>query len=429
VIEQKDNRPHVVIIGGGFAGINAAKALAKAPVRVTVVDRKNHHTFQPLLYQVALAVLSPAEIASPIRTVLRKAGNIQVLLGEVTGFDLENKNVKIGTLDLPYDYLVVAAGATHAYFGHPEWEQIAPGLKTLEDATEIRRRVLLAFETAEREGLTQGQHPPLNFVVIGAGPTGVELAGAISDISRHYMEKDFRAIDPAGARILLLEGGPRVLPAFPDDLSASAEKQLTELGVEVRTCAMVTNLEPGWVTVGDERIPASVILWSAGVAASALGRMLTGQTDRAGRVLVESDLTVPGHPEVFVAGDLAAAKMGEGKFVPGVAPSAIQMGKFAARQITRSIEGQLREEFHYRDKGTLATIGRSKAVADLGRLHFSGYFAWLAWLFVHLLFLIGFRNRFMVMSEWAWDYITYNHSARLITDPIAGESAKSKGTS
>ena len=427
--DQKDHRPHVVIIGGGFAGINAAKSLAKAPVRVTVVDRKNHHTFQPLLYQVALAVLSPAEIASPIRTVLRKAENIQVLLGEVTGFDLENKKVKIGTLDLPYDYLIVAAGATHAYFGHPEWEQIAPGLKTLEDATEIRRRVLLAFETAEREGLTRGQHSPLNFVVIGAGPTGVELAGAISDISRHYMEKDFRAIDPAAARILLLEGGPRVLPTFPEDLSASAEKQLKELGVEVRTRAMVTNLEPGWVTVGNERIPASVILWGAGVAASGLGRMLTNQTDRAGRVLVESDLTVPGHPQVFVVGDLAAAKMGEGKIVPGVAPAAIQMGKFAARQVRRSLESQPREEFHYRDKGTLATIGRSKAVADFGKIHISGYFAWLGWLFIHLLFLIGFRNRFMVMSEWAWDYITYNHSARLITDPVGEESAKSKGTS
>ena len=419
----------MVIIGGGFAGINAAKALAKAPVRVTVVDRKNHHTFQPLLYQVALAVLSPAEIASPIRAVLSKAENIQVLLGEVTGFDLENKKVRIGTLDLPYDYLIVAAGATHAYFGHPEWEQIAPGLKTLEDATEIRRRVLLAFETAEREGLTHGKHPPLNFVVIGAGPTGVELAGAISDISRHYMENDFRAIDPAAARILLLEGGPRVLLTFPEDLSASAEKQLRELGVEVRTRAMVTDLESGWVTVGTERIPASVILWGAGVAASALGRMLTSQTDRAGRVLVDSDLTVPGHPQVFVVGDLAAAKMGEGKFVPGVAPAAIQMGKFAARQIRRSLQGHAREPFHYRDKGTLATIGRSKAVADFGRIHISGYFAWLGWLFIHLLFLIGFRNRFMVMSEWAWDYITYNHSARLITDPVGGESAKSTGIS
>ena len=412
------NWPRVVIIGGGFAGLNAAKALSKSAVRVTVIDRKNHHTFQPLLYQVALAVLSPAEIASPIRTVLRRAGNIQVLLGHVTGFDLEKRLVKIGSLELAYDYLIVAAGATHAYFGHPEWEQFAPGLKTIEDAIEIRRRVLLAFEMAEREALTHGQHPPLNFVVIGAGPTGVELAGAIADISRRYMEHDFRAIDPRRARIMLLEGGPRVLAAFPEDLSTSAEKQLTDLGVELRTRALVTNVEPGYVTVGGEKIPASVILWSAGVSASPLGKMLTPQTDRAGRVLVSADLSVSDHPEVFVVGDLAASKMQDGRLVPGVAPAAIQMGKFAARQIRRSLSGKPREEFHYLDKGTLATIGRSKAVADIGKLHISGYFAWLAWLFIHLLFLIGFRNRFMVMMEWAWDYVTYNHSARLITEPV-----------
>jgi NADH:quinone reductase (non-electrogenic) len=415
LMAQHDNWPHVVIIGGGFAGINAAKALAGSPVRITVIDRKNHHTFQPLLYQVALAVLSPAEIASPIRAVLRKGKNVEVLLGDVTGFDLERRRVKIADLEVKYDYLIVAAGATHAYFGHPEWEEIAPGLKTIEDATEIRRRVLLAFEMAEREAIVHGTHPALNFVVIGAGPTGVELAGAIADISRRYMEHDFRAIDTRQARIVLLEGGPRVLPAFPEDLSASAEKQLTDMGVEVRTGALVTNVEPGWVTVGTERIPASVILWGAGVSASPLGRMLTSQTDKAGRVLVQPDLTVPGHAEVFVVGDLAAAKMDEGGFVPGLAPAAIQMGKFAARQIRRTLANQPRENFVYRDKGTLATIGRSKAVADLGKLHFSGYFAWLAWLFVHLLFLIGFRNRFMVMAEWAWDYITYNHSARLIT--------------
>lgn len=411
----KDNWPHVVIIGGGFAGINAAKALSHARLRITVVDRKNHHTFQPLLYQVALAVLSPAEIASPIRSVFKRADNVQVLLGEVTGFDLQRRLVRIGTIELSYDYLIVAAGATHAYFGHPEWEQIAPGLKTLEDAVEIRRRVLLAFETAERDAIVRGLHPALNFVVIGAGPTGVELAGAISDIARRYMEHDFRAIDPKQARIVLLEGGPRVLPAFPEDLSASAEKQLTGMGVEVRTNAMVTQVEPGWVTVGTEKIPATVILWGAGVSASRLGRMLGASIDRAGRVLVNSDLSVPGHPEVFVAGDLAASRMKDGSLVPGLAPAAIQMGKFAARQIRRTVEGKPREEFHYLDKGTLATIGRSRAVADLGKLHFSGYFAWLAWLFVHVLFLIGFRNRFMVMTEWAWDYLTYNHSARLIT--------------
>ena len=406
----------MVIIGGGFAGINAAKALAGAPVRVTMLDRKNHHTFQPLLYQVALAVLSPAEIASPIRRIMKRASNVQVLLGEVTGFDVEKRLVKIGKLDLAYDYLIVAAGASHAYFGHPEWEKIAPGLKTIEDALEIRRRVLIAFEMAERDAITRGVHPSLNFVVIGAGPTGVELAGAIADISKRYMEHDFRAIDTTQARIILLEGGPRVLPAFPEDLSASAEKQLNQLGVEVRKNAMVTNVEPGCVTIGSEKLPAAVILWGAGVSASPLGKMLGAPTDRAGRVLVNPDLSVPGHPEVLVTGDLAAIKMKDGKLVPGLAPAAIQMGKFAARQIKRILKGKPREEFHYRDKGTLATIGRSKAVADLGRLHFSGYLAWLSWLFIHLLFLIGFRNRFMVMAEWAWDYITYNHSARLITD-------------
>ncbi len=424
LMTQNSSGPRVVIIGAGFAGINAAKALERAPVQVTVVDRKNHHTFQPLLYQVALAVLSPAEIASPIRGVLRRAANMEVLLGQVEGFDLQRHLVRIDGLDLPYDYLVVAAGATHAYFGHPEWEHYAPGLKSIEDALEIRRRVLLAFETAEREVIAGRPSPCLNFVVIGAGPTGVELAGAIADISKRYMERDFRAIDPASARIILLEGGPRVLPVYPEDLSASAERQLTEMGVEVRTNAMVTNVEPDMVTVGKEKIPAAVILWGAGVSASALGKMLGTPTDRAGRVLVEPDLSVPGHPEVFVAGDLAASKIDDTKMVPGVAPAAIQMGKFAARQIKRSVAGKPREKFVYWDKGSLATIGRSRAVADLGRLHFSGYFAWLAWLFVHLLFLIGFRNRLLVMAEWAWAYITYNHGARLITEPIEQEPAE-----
>jgi NADH dehydrogenase len=355
--------------------------------------------------------------------VLKRASNAEVLLGQVTGFDLEKRQIEVGDLDLPYDYLILAAGATHAYFGHPEWEKIAPGLKTIEDATDIRRRVLLAFEVAERESIAQGRRRDLNFVVVGAGPTGVELAGAISDISRRYMEHEFRGIDPRQARVILLEGGPRVLPVFPEDLSASAEKQLTDLGVEVRTRTMVTNIEPGVVSVGTEKIPASVILWGAGVSASPLGKMLGGETDRAGRVVVGPDLSVPGYPEVFVIGDLAAAKSKDGKLAPGVAPAAIQMGKFAARQIWRSLAGQTREEFTYADKGTLATIGRSKAVADLGKLHFSGYFAWLAWLFVHLLFLIGFRNRFMVLMEWAWAYITYNHSARLITDAPGPEKS------
>jgi len=414
-----------VVIGAGFAGINAAKALGRAPVGVTVVDRKNHHTFQPLLYQVALAVLSPAEIASPVRTVLRRSHNTEVLLGEVSGFDLQKRVVRLDGLELPYDYLVVGAGATHAYFGHPEWEEFAPGLKTLEDAIEIRRRVLMSFETAEREVVAGRTCPPLTFVVVGAGPTGVELAGAIADIAGRHLRKEFRAIDPRKSKIILLEGGPRVLPTYPEDLSASAQRQLESMGVEVRTNAMVTNIEQGAVSIGKERIPAAVILWGAGVSASPLGKMLGVPTDKAGRVIVEPDLTVPGHPEVFVVGDLASVKRHDGRPVPGVAPAAIQMGRFAARQIKRSLEGKPREHFEYWDKGSLATIGRSHAIADFpGKIHISGYLAWLSWLFVHLFFLIGFRNRFFVMIEWAWAYVTYNHSARLITSTDMREQAE-----
>jgi NADH:quinone reductase (non-electrogenic) len=439
LMTQNVNTPRVVIVGGGFAGLNAAKSLANAPVQVTLVDRKNHHTFQPLLYQVALAVLSPAEIASPVRAVLRGARNVEVLLGEVTGFDLEKRQVMVDcsgdspAVSLPYDYLIVASGATHAYFGHPEWAQVAPGLKTLEDAIEIRRRVLMVFENAEREAIAGQPETPLNFVVIGAGPTGVELAGAIADISKRYMKHDFRAIDPRKSRIILLEGGPRVLAAYPEDLSRSAERQLKDMGVEVRTNAMVTNVAPGEVRVGAEKIPATVVLWSAGVAASPLGKMLGVPVDRAGRVQVEPDLSVLRHPEVMVIGDLAAVHEKAGtdhidagaaptagstppaKMVPGVAPAAIQMGKFAARQIKRDLSDKPREEFHYLDKGQLATIGRSRAVGDFGRIHVSGYFAWLAWLFIHLFFLIGFRNRLLVMMEWAWAYVSYKSSARLIT--------------
>src|SRR5215472_5703410 len=422
---QHVTAPRIVVIGAGFAGINAAKALGRAPVGVTVVDRKNHHTFQPLLYQVALAVLSPAEIASPVRTVLRRSHNTEVLLGEVSGFDLQKRVVRLDGLELPYDYLVVGAGATHAYFGHPEWEEFAPGLKTLEDAIEIRRRVLMSFETAEREVVAGRTCPPLTFVVVGARPTGVELAGAIADIAGRHLRKEFRAIDPRKSKIILLEGGPRVLPTYPEDFSASAQRQLESMGVEVRTNAMVTNIEQGAVSIGKERIPAAVILWGAGVSASPLGKMLGVPTDKAGRVIVEPDLTVPGHPEVFVVGDLASVKRHDGRPVPGVAPAAIQMGRFAARQIKRSLEGKPREHFEYWDKGSLATIGRSHAFADFpGKIHISGYLAWLSWLFVHLFFLIGFRNRFFVMIEWAWAYVTYNHSARLITSTDMREQAE-----
>jgi NADH dehydrogenase len=339
-----------------------------------------------------------------------------VLLGEVTGIDLAQRLVRVGNLKFNYDYLIVATGSTHSYFGHPEWEEDAPGLKTIEDALEIRRRVLLAFELAERDALTRGDHHPLNFVVIGGGPTGVELAGAIADISKRILQRDFRAIHPNQARVVLLEGGARILPGFSPDLSAKAETQLRELGVEVHANAVVTHIEANSVTVGVEKIPAAVVLWGAGVAASPVGRMLGALKDRAGRVIVRSDLSVPGCPEVFVVGDLASAKIKGGKTVPGVASAAVQMGRFAAQQILRSIAEKPRQEFVYKDKGSLATIGTSKAVADLGRLHFSGHFAWLAWLAIHLSLLTGLRNRIMVSLEWAWSYFTFNHGARLITN-------------
>jgi NADH:ubiquinone reductase (H+-translocating) len=415
--------PRVVIVGAGFGGLTAARALARAPARITVIDRKNHHTFQPLLYQVATAGLSPSEIAAPIRSILRGRENVEVLLGEVTGFDLARRLVETPEHNVPYDYLVVAAGASHAYFGHDDWEPFAPGLKTIEDALEIRRRVLLAFELAERQAAAGESDFPLNFVVVGAGPTGVELAGTLAEISRHALLDEFRAIDPKSTQILLLEGGPRVLPTYAEELSRSAQEQLQRLGVEVRTSAMVTGVESGVVRVGETRLTAAVILWAAGVAASPLGKKLGVPVDRAGRVAVDPDLSLPDHPEVFVIGDLAALKDENGNMLPGVAPVAMQQGRYVAKIIQHEVEVATeapakalpRPGFHYWDKGSLATIGRAAAVAEFGKLHISGFIAWLAWLFVHILFLIGFRNRLLVFIEWAWSYVTYERSARLIT--------------
>lgn len=407
--------PEVVIVGAGFGGLTAARMLAHYPVHITLVDRKNHHTFQPLLYQVATAGLSPGEIAAPIRWIVRGRRNIEVLLGEVQDFDLERRVVRLPDRELPYDYLIVAAGASHAYFGHDDWEPLAPGLKTIEDALEIRRRILLAFELAERQAASGGAPVQLNFVIVGGGPTGVELAGTLAEIARRALAREFHSIDPKRTRIILLEGGPRILPVYPEDLSRSAEEQLRDLGVEVRTSTLVTGVEPAAVRLGETRLPAVVILWAAGVAASPLGKKIGAPTDRAGRVLVLSDLSIPGHPEVFVIGDLAALKDDTGDPVPGVAPAAIQQGKATARNIERDLHGQPRENFHYVNKGNLATIGRAAAIAQFGKIHISGFIAWLSWLFVHIFFLIGFRNRLMVLIQWAWSYFTYERGARLIT--------------
>lgn len=406
--------PRVVIVGAGFGGLRAARRLARSPVRITLIDRKNHHTFQPLLYQVATAGISPGEIAAPIRWIVRGRRNIEVLLGEVQQFDLEKKLVKLTDLEIPYDYLIVAAGASHAYFGHDEWEPFAPGLKTIEDALEIRRRVLLAFELAERQAASGDEQVQLNFVIVGGGPTGVELAGTLAEISRQVLANEFVSIDPKSTRIILLEGGPRVLPTYPEDLSHSAEEQLRHLGVEVRTSAMVTGVEAAAVGVGETHVPAAVILWAAGVAASPLGKRLGVPVDRAGRVLVNPDLSVPGHREVFVIGDLASLKDANGKMLPGVAPVAMQEGTAAARNIERDLQGEARHDFHYFDKGNLATIGRAAAVAEFGKIHISGFLAWLSWLLVHIFFLIGFRNRIIVLIQWAWSYLTYERGARLI---------------
>jgi len=414
---MRDTRttPHVVIIGAGFAGLYAALSLARADVRITIVDSRNHHTFQPLLYQVATAALSPGEIAYPIRHIFKDDENVSVLLAKATGFDLWDRKVLLGNDEISYDYLVVAAGATHAYFGHPEWATYAPGLKTVEDATEIRRRMLLAFELAERRARLNQEPEPISFVVVGGGPTGVELAGALAEIAQRVLASDFRSIDPRSTRVFLLEAGPRILPTFPEDLSASAVRQLNKLGVEVMTGTAVTGIDETHVYFHDESLPASVVLWAAGVSASPLGKLLGTPTDRAGRVQVQPDLTLPGHPEVFVVGDLASILQQNGKPVPGVAPSAIQMGQFAAATIIGDLHGKPREAFRYYDKGSLATIGRSAAIAEVKGFKMSGLTAWLTWLLVHVLFLIGFRNRIQVLWEWFWAYITFQRGARLIT--------------
>jgi NADH:ubiquinone reductase (H+-translocating) len=409
-----DSRPHVVIVGGGFGGLYCAKALKDAPVRVTVIDRRNFHLFQPLLYQVATASLSPAHIAAPIRNVLRKQRNTEVWMGEVVDIDVANKTVKLEDTSVQYDYLVLATGATHAYFGHPEWSEFAPGLKTVEDATGIRRTFLLAFEAAEREADEAARRRLLTFVIVGGGATGVELAGAMAEITRKVIRDDFRAIDTAHARIILLEGGPRVLPSYPEELSAKAMKHLHELGVEVRVNALVTNIERDVVFIGDERIDAENVYWAAGVAASPLGEKLGVPIDRAGRVIVGEDCSVPSQPDVFVIGDLAHLEEA-GKLLPGVCQTAMQMGKHTARMIRNDIEGRQRHGFHYNDKGSLATIGRAAAVADVRGLKMSGLPAWLIWVFVHIMYLIGFGNRILVMVQWAWTYVGYRRGMRLIT--------------
>ncbi len=406
----------MVIVGGGFGGLNCARSLAGAAVRITLIDRRNHHVFQPLLYQVATASLSPADIASPIRTIFRRQKNVQVWMGRVVDVDVPAQEVVLEEgIRSHYDYLVVATGATHAYFGHDEWARDAPGLKTLDDATEIRRRFLLAFESAEREADAETRRRLLTFVIVGGGPTGVELAGAMAEIARQVMPRDFRSINTTEARVLLLEGQSRVLPGYPPELSEKARKQLEKLGVEVRTGALVTEIRTDLVMIGEERVGAENVFWAAGVAASPLGKRLGAETDRAGRVKVEPDGSLPGHPNVFVVGDLACMRRGDGAPVPGVAQGAIQSGKHVGRMIRADLDGKPRRPFRYFDKGDLATIGRAAAVARLGALRFSGLPAWLLWATVHILYLIGFRNRIIVMIEWAWSYATYQRGIRLIT--------------
>ena len=410
--------PHVIVVGGGFAGLYLARDLGRAPVRVTVIDRTNHHLFQPMLYQVATAALSAPDISYPIRSVLRRHRNTEVVLAEVASVDLAAQSV--GLVDgvrLEYDYLALAPGARHSYFAHPEWEVLAPGLKNLEDGGEVRRRILMAFERAEREADPVVRQRHLTFVIVGGGPTGVEMAGAIAEVSRFALRRDFRRIDPRDATILLLEGSPRLLTSYPPKLSACAKDQLRRLGVDVRTETMVTNIEPGFVHAAGWRIPTDTVVWAAGNEASPLLRSLGTPLDTQGRVPVEPDCSLPGHREVFVLGDAAAFHHQRNyPLLPGTCPVAIQMGKYAAKAIRSDLNRRERRPFHYRDKGQLAVIGRGHAVADLGKVKAEGFIAWLLWIFVHIFFLIGFRNRVIVMFEWAWSYVTFQRGARVITD-------------
>ena len=414
---MSDALPRIVIIGGGFAGLSAAQALASAPVQITLLDRRNHHLFQPLLYQVATAGLNPSDIAAPIRRILRGQKNVEVLLAEATKVDLDAKTVQLDDCSIEFDYLIVATGARHAYFGRDDWAPFAPGLKSIGDALGIRRRVLSAFEFAERDPDPARRLEWLTFVIVGAGPTGVELSGALCEISHHALARDFHHIDSTQARVILLEGGPRVLPTYIPELSEKALRQLVKLGVDVRTNSKVTAINEFGVDVGDVHIPARTVLWAAGVTGSRLGRALGVPLDRANRVIVTPELSPPRYPYVFVVGDLASLSI-DGKPVPGVAPAAMQEGRHAAGNILRLIRGEPAAPFRYRDKGSLATIGRSAAVADLGRLKLSGPVAWFAWLFIHLLFLIGFRNRMLVLFQWAWSFVSYDRGARLITGPL-----------
>jgi NADH dehydrogenase len=420
-MEGEPQKPHVVIVGAGFGGLEAAKKLECEEVRVTIIDRTNYHLFQPLLYQVATAALSPADIAAPVRAIFSKCRNMEVMLAEVQAVDVAAKKIETTDSAISYDYLILATGSRHSYFGHDDWEKLAPGLKSLEDAIEIRRRLLMAFEYAEKIPDEAARSAAMTFVIIGGGPTGVEMAGAIAEIARYTLAKDFRHIDPSSARVILIEGGPRVLAAFPEDLSASALQQLRDLGVEVRTGVHATNLTDAGVEVGGEFIPCRVKIWAAGNNASFVGRTLGVPVDRAGRVMVNDDLTIPDHPEVQVIGDLANFSHQTGQPLPGVSPVAMQQGRHAARNILAMIDGRKPQRFWYWDKGSMATIGRNKAVADLNFVHVSGLPAWLVWLFVHIVFLVGFRNRIAVLLQWAWAYFTFNKGARLITRNFQAE--------